>query len=459
MAQTQNKKLELKDVDKTLGRMDLMSIAVGQIIGAGVMTMSIKALAMTGRSVNLAFIVAAIFTIFEALPAIFVSSVIRLRGGLYTQGLVFVGEKFAGFYTVTTILGKLSMAMYAVGLVDYLVNLVPFLAPYHKWVVFVIMTIFFILNFFGTAYMAKVQSLMFYFLVAALVVFTLFGLPKVHWSQYFGNELFGHKFMDYGFAGLFEASAYLKFATGGATVILAFSADAKDPAKDIPFVIIVATILVATLYAFLASCIGGILPPEEVIPVGTLGPIAEFILPTPLYYFFMVCGAMFALGTTLNSSIASALKPFVSACEDGWFPGWVGQLHPKTQVAWVLLLMFYAVNVPAVLWGLDVRALGKWVLVIGNITNCCISLGVIRLPKLFPEAWAKSPFHVSNGVLKLLLCGTAFTLCIQAYFNLHGLRPSIIAINVVTAIVAAIYAQLRWKSGKVHIRQSYEILV
>ena len=122
MAQTEKKKIELKDVDKTLGRMDLMSIAVGQIIGAGVMTMSIKALGMTGRSVNIAFVVAAILTIFGAFPAIFACSVLRMRGGLYTQALVFVNEKFAGFYTFTNILGKLSMAMYAVGLVDYLVN-------------------------------------------------------------------------------------------------------------------------------------------------------------------------------------------------------------------------------------------------------------------------------------------------------------------------------------------------
>ena len=51
------------NVEKTLGFMDLMAIAVGQIIGAGVMTMSIAALGMTGRSVNIAFVIAAVFTV------------------------------------------------------------------------------------------------------------------------------------------------------------------------------------------------------------------------------------------------------------------------------------------------------------------------------------------------------------------------------------------------------------
>lgn len=40
----------------TIGFMDLISIAVGQIIGAGVMVMSISGLGMTGRAVNVAFI-------------------------------------------------------------------------------------------------------------------------------------------------------------------------------------------------------------------------------------------------------------------------------------------------------------------------------------------------------------------------------------------------------------------
>ncbi len=458
MAQTQ-KKVELADVKQTLGRMDLMSIAVGQIIGSGVMTMSIKALDMTGRAVNIAFVVAAVFTIFGAFPSIFASSVLRMRGGLYTQGLVFLGDRFAGFWIITQILAKLSTAMHAVGLVDYLVALVPGFAPYHKWVALGVLTLFFVLNFFGTDVFAKAQNIMFFMLVAALVLFCAFGLPKVQWAGYFGNELFGHPLMSNGISGVIEAAAYLTFATGGATVILSLSADAKDPGADFPFVIIVSTTLVAVMYAGLATCIGGIIPPEEVIASGTLGPIAKAIMPTWAYYFFMVCGAMFALATTLNGGIATALKPFVQACEDGWFPAWVGQLHPKTQSAWVLLVMLYVVNASGILFGLDIKALGKWVLIIGNVTNLIIALGVIRLPKLFPEAWAKSPFHVSDGLLKLMLGGTAAVILVQAYMNLKGLALSIILINVGMFIFAFLYSGWAMKTGKVHIKKSYEVLL
>ncbi|MEG1782020.1 MAG: amino acid transporter, partial [Oscillospiraceae bacterium] len=85
MAQEQPKSNSTKDLKRVLKRGDLMGIAVGQIVGAGVMVMSISALNMTGRSVNIAFVIASILTIIGAVPSIFFGSVVRLRGGTYTQ--------------------------------------------------------------------------------------------------------------------------------------------------------------------------------------------------------------------------------------------------------------------------------------------------------------------------------------------------------------------------------------
>lgn len=159
--------------------------------------------------------------------------------------------------------------------------------------------------------------------------------------------------------------------------------------------------MVAFLYGLMATVIGGVLPPDQVIEAGNLAPIAKIILPTPLYYFFIIGGAIFALGTTLNSTIASSLRPMAVCCADGWFPAWIGKLHPKTGVPVGFLTILYLINAPIILLGLDVGQIGKWSLIIGNVMGFVNALSVIRLPKLFPEAREKSPFHVSNGVLTL----------------------------------------------------------
>ncbi len=445
-----------KDLKKVLTRGNLYSMAVGQIIGAGVMVMSISALGMTGRAVNIAFVVAAIFTVFGAIPVVFYSSVVRLRGGMYSQAALFVGEQFSGFYTITYIISNVSLAMYAIGLTSYLVSLVPVLQGKENLVSAVVLTAFFVLNYFGTEKVAKVQDYMFYVLVAALLMFTAFGLPRVQWAGYFGNELFGAPLFTNGITGLLQAASFLTFATGGATIIVNFSAEAINPQKDIPVVIVVSTVGVAILYAFIATCIGGILPAEEVIAAGNLSVIAAAIMPKWAYFIFVIGGACFALGTTLNASIGWVTKPLLQSIEDGWLPAGLAKMS-KYGTPTILLIIFYVVNVAAILLGFDVSQLGQLTLIIGNVQNVILVYGIMKLPKLFPEQWAKSPFHVSDGVFKGCLWASIAVTLVQFYMNVSGTTMPIIIINVVTFAVAFVYSSVMMKSGKVHMTVSYDL--
>lgn len=63
MQQDGNKGGSTTKLKRCLGFWDLMSAAIGQIIGAGIMTLLGAALAMTGRSVPFAFMIAATITI------------------------------------------------------------------------------------------------------------------------------------------------------------------------------------------------------------------------------------------------------------------------------------------------------------------------------------------------------------------------------------------------------------
>lgn len=444
-----------KDLNRTLKKGDLMSIAVGQIIGAGVMVMSIAALGMTGRSVNIAFVVAAVLTCFGALPSIFMGSTIRVMGSFYSQAAIFVGDQFAGYYSVINIFSSMSQAMFATGLVSYLGSLIPVIYEHELVFAVILYMAFFVLNWFGTDWMAKVQTFMFYLLIIALVMFTVFGVPKVQWAGYFGNELFGEPLFTNGVSGLLEAATYLTFATGGATVVVNFSAEAINPTKDIPKVVIISTLLVAILYAFMACCIGGILPSADVQAAGNLGVIALEIMPKPCYYFFMVCGAIFALATTLNSSIANAIRPLMQATDDGWFPAFFNKLSKfKTTPVW--LLIFFIVNGGAILLGMNTAMIGKLVLLLGNINNFILAAGILRLPKLFPEAWTKSPFHVSDTVLKVLIGMSEVIILVQAYMNCKGQATWVLIANAVMLVFSLVYTQVLYKSGKVHVAPSYE---
>ena len=58
----------------TLGKKELYALAVGQVIGAGVITLIVPAIKMTGYSAWLAYLVAIIMGFIMILPTVFISS-------------------------------------------------------------------------------------------------------------------------------------------------------------------------------------------------------------------------------------------------------------------------------------------------------------------------------------------------------------------------------------------------
>ena len=441
-----------KDLARTLGKKELMGIAVGQIIGAGIMSMMGVAIAMTGRSANLAFMLSAVFTMCTFFPSIFITSCIRMRGGMYTQMAIFAGDKFAGYYSVVYFITNMSLAMYALSFAEYALALLPS-GGSEKVIALIVGTAFFVLNYFGVDLMAKIQNLLVVVLVFSLGIFAVFGMPSVDLATYFSNA--DGMFLTDGIPGFLTATAYLGFATGGATVILGVSAECKNPTKDIPFVIIVSTCAVAVLYGFVATVASGVLPTEQVMNQ-PLTLVAQQILPTPLYILFIVGGAMFALATTLNSQIMSCTKPVMQSCEDGWFPTSLATLS-KFKTPYKILIIYYIILVVPILLDLEIAQISSIVQILGYINNLIFTITAMKLPKMFPEAWEKSAFHVPTPVFNALMIVTCIAIVIQASFMLSSMTIQLIIFNVVVMAAGFIWAFYRTGSGKAKPTVSYEM--
>ena len=441
-----------KDLARTLGKKELMGIAIGQIIGAGIMSMMGVAIAMTGRSANLAFMLSAVFTMCTFFPSIFITSCIRMRGGMYTQMAIFAGGKWAGYYSVVYFITNMSLAMYALSFAQYAIALLPS-GGNEKIIALVVGTLFFILNYFGVDLMAKIQNLLVLVLLLSLTMFAVFGLPQVDLATYFNNA--DGMFMTGGISGFLTAVAYLGFATGGATVILGVSAECKNPTKDIPFVIIVSTVSVAILYGLVATTASGVLPVPEVANQ-PLTLVAAEILPKPLYIFFIVGGAMFALATTLNSQIMSCTKPVMQSCEDGWFPQSLASLS-KYKTPWKILIIYYFILVVPILADLNIAQISSIVQILGYLNNLVLTITAMKLPKMFPEAWEKSQFHVPTPVFNTLMIITCIAILIQASFMLKSMKLSLIVFNVAVMIFGFVWAFYRTGSGKAKPTVSYEM--
>lgn len=436
-----------KNLKRTLGFWDLMGASIGQIIGAGIMSLTGVAIAMTGRSVPISFMLSAIMVLAIFIPTIIISSTARFRGGQYSIYAAIIGEKWSGFFTIIFIVANISIALYAISFAQYAAALFGSGNP--QIIAIVILTLLYVLNFFGVDKFAAVQKWIVIVLVAALAMFSLFGITKID-PNYMSDS-----FLPKGWLGMMQAAALLTFATGGASSISNFAAEAINPKKDIPRVIIISTFVVAGLYGFMSIIAAGVLPVSEVAGK-PLTAVAQQILPQALYFFFIIGGAMFALVSTLNAQLAWATKPLMQACVDGWFPKKLAKLHPKYNTPVYLLTIMYIVGLIPIIANIDMGDIGSSVVIVQELLIILLSVCMVKLKDKLPELWAKSAFHVKNGTLYFLAALSICVCVVQLLLLWSTLNNTLRIANAAVVVFAYLFAHFRQKSGKINMEVSYE---
>lgn len=436
-----------KELKRVLGRNDLLSIAIGQTIGSGVFALTGVAIGMTGRSTNIAMLIAALFTLAMTVPMIFVSGTIRMRGGFYTQLALLAHEGCSGFFIIIHILAWSALSMYAISFADYTLALIPGLN--HTLVALAVLTIIYLVNLFGIQGAAKLQNAMTFIMALAITVFIVYGSPQIQ-PGFFDPE----GFMTGGISGLFAAGALLTWAIGGANVVIHLGAEAKNPTRDIPFAIIVGTLIIALFYAFMSTVASGVLPIEEVAGQ-PLTLVAQKILPKPLYIFFVVGGAMFALTTTLNSCFGWVPKPILQASVDGWLPKGLSRLN-KYKTPYVILTLLYVESLIPIFFKFNISTIGNMAVILNNLFFAIVCYSAVNMPKVIPELWKNSKYHVSYNVLAFFSILGAVSTIAQIWLLVGVLTKAEFIGNVAVAAFAVIYSVFMLRSGKVDMEISYE---
>ena len=129
----------------TLGRVELYALAIGQVIGAGVITLIVPAIKMTGYSAWLAYFVAIIMV----LPFVFISSTLRLGGGNYSMLCDLAGPSTAGIFAFMYLTQCLSLSLFGTSAAAYLGDIIPALSGHLPRILVGggLLTFFFVVNY------------------------------------------------------------------------------------------------------------------------------------------------------------------------------------------------------------------------------------------------------------------------------------------------------------------------
>jgi len=126
------------------------------------------------------------------------------------------------------------------------------------------------------------------------------------------------------------------------------------------------------------------------------------------------------------------------------------------SAVWVILIgIYYVLTIIPILPGIDIDKITNSVLACMYLCMMITSVAAVRLPKLFPDEWSRSPFKCGQGTLTFLCSAAAVVSAIQVCYSSMRLSKPILPANIGPLSAAILYAPLRHHSGSVKMNISY----
>jgi len=443
----------VEEKGKKLGIINLIGLGLGGAIGTGIFIMMGFGIALTGRSILVVCAVGCAFMLLAFWYNVAMSTMFVFRSGDYGMRSMLFNPLMTGVNAWNTVIQSFALSSHAIAITGYLVIAIPSLANYTKLLALIILTLAFLATIKGSRFITLLQNAVTAVLVLALAIFVAFGVGKVNPGAFFSNADGG--FWYDGINGFLAAISTMSFACMGVTTIVAMAAVTERPKWNIPFGMILVTLILAVIYALMAYVAAGVLPYEEVAGAN-LSVTAEKIMPYGAYMFFVVGGGVCAIGSTLLGTITIFRYPMLQVAEDGWLPA-VFKRQTDSGYPYVSYLVLYIVSAFPIVTGMSIDVIVSDIMIPTMLINLYMNLRCVTLPKKYPEQWKMRSIKMPIWVWMLCcVCGGISNVIIiyNLFINLSG-KDAVICVVIVAALVGL--SILRLKQGAVKAEKLEEV--
>ncbi len=421
-----------------LGKADLLALGVGQVIGAGVVSLVGPAIAQTGLSTWLVYLLSVLMGLLWCLPYILLASTVRLSGGRYSVVAGLLGAAPAGYVSVSILISTYTTASFATAMGSYVNSIFPAIPAQIAGIA--LWTFFFVVNLCGISAVAKLQKAMTWTLIGTLLLFIVFGVTKLRNPVF---EVSAPDFFLNGKEGVFIAAMLLFSSTKGYYTNMNYGKDCKNATRDIPWSMMVTVPIIAVIYCGVAIVAAGVLPIEQVAGQ-PLTLVAKSILPPALFIIFMIFGPLGALATTTNGALANIPYAIAQSCKDGWLPKSFATTNKRGSF-WKIEVFIYVTGLLPLLLKLNISTITSNMLLFSSCMSLIEAAAFFRLPQKFPEAWKKSRLHVPNTIYYILVGASTLLNVFVIFRSLKSLTPALAAVSIALLIGCGIYILIRVK--------------
>lgn len=346
---------------RALGPINLLTLGIGAIIGAGIFVITGQAAAQfAGPAILFSFILAGIACAFAGLCYAEFASMIPIAGSAYTYSYATLGELVAWIIGWDLILEyAFGAATVAVGwsghlrafLKDVGLGLPPM--PSSDFMLFgryihltydyvgflVIMAITTILvigikesaNFTTAIVILKVAVVCVFIALAGGFLFSHNWQPN-HWHPFIPPNT--GETGSFGWSGVLRGAGVVFFAYIGFDAVSTAAQEAKNPKRDMPFGILGSLVICTLLYILVSGLLTRLVPYTE---LNVPDPVVVGIRVTGQQWatFLVELGAIAGLATVMLVMLLGQSRVFYSMSRDGLLWPWASKIHPKFRTPYL----------------------------------------------------------------------------------------------------------------------------
>ncbi|HZC66236.1 MAG TPA: amino acid permease [Candidatus Dormibacteraeota bacterium] len=369
---------------RALGPINLMTLGIGAIIGAGIFVLTGSAASLyAGPAIMLSYVLAGVGCVFAGLCYAEFASLIPIAGSAYTYGYATLGE------IVAWIIGWDLILEYAFGaatvgsgwsstlvafLQDYGINLPPQICdvPGAKWAFFegrwspvntlslsdlqlstlpmatarfnliaflaiIAVTIILIIgikesaNFNTGVVFVKLAAVFTFIAVATAFLLKHPEVAHQNWRVFLPPNT--GEFGSFGWSGVLRGAGVVFFAYIGFDAVSTAAQEAKNPQKDMPIGILGSLTVCTVLYIVVCGLLTALVHYSR-LNIGA--PVSLAIRETGVKWgsYVVNAGALAGLSTVMLVMLLGQSRVFYSMANDGLLWKWAGDIHPRFRTPW-----------------------------------------------------------------------------------------------------------------------------
>ena len=445
---------------RALGPLNLVTLGIGAIIGAGIFVLTGQAAALyAGPAVPISMGLVGIACAFAGLCYAEMASAVPVAGSAYTYAYATMGELVAwiigwdlvleyaagaagvgvgwsGFFV--SFLGLFGLhlppalaasptlwctaaqvgTMAAPGCAHAGFNLTGAIVNLPAVVIVALMSTVLVI---GIRESARVNNFIVFLKVAIVLLVVIVGLGHItpsNWKPFIAPN--SGEWGTFGWSGVLRGAGLVFFAYIGFDAVSTTAQEAKNPQKDMPIGILGSLAVCTVLYMVVSAVLTGMVPYTQLNVPAPMAYAMEQVHAPWVVQAAIDIGAVLGLGSVILVMLLGQSRVFFAMSRDGLLGPWAGKVHPTRRTPY-LSTIYTGIAVGLASGLLPLQLLGQLVN-IGTLLAfvlVCAGVWILRTKRPDLERPFRTPFVPFVPIMGMLTCfGLMLTLPADTWIRL-----------------------------------------